>query len=120
LSLPYNKKLIASAKRLRGNMTRQEKHLWYDFLSSYSPRFQRQKTISNFIVDFYCHEAKLIIELDGSQHYSEDGLGYDAKRTAILESIGLHVLRLTNHDVDKRFAGTCALIDSIIIQRMAK
>ena len=120
MSLPYNKKLIASARRLRGNMTRQEKRLWYDFLSGHSPRFQRQKTISNFIVDFYCHEVKLVIELDGGQHYSENGLGYDAKRTAILESRGLHVLRITNHDVDKNFAEVCALIDSVIIQRMAK
>jgi len=120
MSLPYNKNLIASARRLRANMTRQEKHLWYDFLSGYSPRFQRQKTISNFIVDFYCHEAKLVIELDGGQHYSENGLGYDAQRTAILESFGLSVLRVTNYDVDNNFAEACALIDSVIIERIAK
>ncbi len=70
MSLEYNKKLIPRAKELRKNMTKQENHLWYDFLRIYPVRFQRQKTIDNYIADFYCHKAKLIIELDGSQHFT--------------------------------------------------
>ncbi len=110
MSLKYNKKLIPRARELRRNMTRQEKHLWYDFLSSFPVRFQRQKTIDNFIVDFYCHKAKLVVELDGSQHYTEDGLEYDNARTAVLNAYGLRVLRFSNHDVDTNFQGVCALI----------
>ncbi len=75
MSLKYNGKLIPRAKDLRKNATRQENHLWYDFLRTFPVRFQRQKAIDGFIADFYCHKARLIIELDGSQHYTDDGLG---------------------------------------------
>ena len=68
--------LIPFAKELRKNATKQEKHLWYDFLSSYPIRFQRQKAIDNFIVDFYCHQAKFVVEIDGDQHYTDKGLAY--------------------------------------------
>ena len=74
MSLTYQKNLIPRAKELRANATRHENHLWYDFLRTYPIRFQRQKTIDRFIVDFYCHRAKLVIELDGSQHFTEEGL----------------------------------------------
>ena len=70
----HNSKLTSNAKVLRKNMTKEERHLWYDFLRSYPVRFLRQKVIDNYVVDFYCHDARLIIELDGSQHYSENGL----------------------------------------------
>lgn len=114
LSLPYNKKLIPRAKQLRKDMTKQERHLWYDFLSKYPVRFQRQKTISGFIVDFYCHSAKLVIELDGSQHYSEEGLAYDEERTKILNTYNLEVIRFSNRDVDTNFNGVCKTIDDKI------
>ena len=91
-------------------MTRQERHLWYDFLRSYPMRFQRQKAIGNYIVDFYCHQAKLVVELDGSQHY-EDGIKtYDQERTRFLEHQGLRVLRFANPDVDKQFESVCMAI----------
>ena len=77
MSLPYQEKLIPRAKELRKNATKQENHLWYDFLCSYPVQFQRLKTIDHFIADFYCHAAKLIIELDGSQHYEEQGIERD-------------------------------------------
>ena len=64
MSFDYNKKNIALARNLRKNATPQENHLWYDFLSKYTVRFQRQKAIDNFIADFYCHKARLIIEID--------------------------------------------------------
>ena len=83
--LKKNNKLLNVARILRRNMTRQEKHLWYDFLSSYPIRFQRQKTIDNFVADFYCHKAKLVIELDGSQHYTEEGTLKDEFRTDVLK-----------------------------------
>ena len=89
----YNKGIIPLAKELRANMTPEEKHLWYDFLREYPIRFQRQKTIGNYIADFYCAEASLVIELDGSQHYEEKNKESDAERTAFLESYGLTVIR---------------------------
>ena len=92
-------------------MTKQENHLWYDFLSEYPVCFQRQKTIDNFIVDFYCFSARLIIELDGSQHYSLEGQAYDTQRTEMLEKYDLKVLRFTNVDIDKNFYGVCTAID---------
>lgn len=112
MSLPYKKKLIPRAKQLRKNMTKQERHLWYDFLSKYPIRFQRQKTIAGFIVDFYCHSAKLVIELDGSQHYTEEGLAYDEKRTEILNTYSLEVVRFSNREIDTNFEGVCTLIDN--------
>ena len=114
MSLPYEKTLILKAKHLRRNMTRQERHLWYDFLSQYPIRFQRQKVIDNYIVDFYCHNAKLIVELDGSQHYSDTGIANDTKRTEILNKYGLTVLRFSNLYIDKQFEAVCTAIDNYI------
>ena len=113
MSLEYNKKLIPRAKELRRDATRQEKRLWYDFLSTYPLRFQRQKTIDNFIVDFYCHTCKLVIEIDGSQHFTEEGMTYDRERTAVLNSLGLQVVRFSNSDIDRNFDGVCRMIDKI-------
>jgi len=118
MSLEYNRKLIPRAKQLRKDMTPQEKHLWYDFLRNYPVRFQRQKTIDNFIVDFYCHKAKLVIELDGSQHTSELGIAHDRDRTVILEAYGLKVIRFFNNDVDKNFMGICEIIRLEIEERL--
>ena len=114
MSLEYNKKLIPRAKELRHSATRQENHLWYDFLSTYPIRFQRQKTIGNYIVDFYCHKAGLVIEIDGSQHYTDDGVAYDNERTAFLNSNGLRVIRFSNLDIEKSFEGVCMEIDKTI------
>ena len=96
MSLLYNGKNIPLAKSLRKNATPEENHLWYDFLSNYKIRFQRQKAIDNFIADFYCHKAKLIIEIDGSQHYTEEGRKHDDYRTEILEGYDLKIIRFTN------------------------
>ena len=114
MSLEYNEKNIPLAKNLRKNATPQEKHLWYDFLSSYEVRFQRQKAIDNFIADFYCHKAKLIIEIDGSQHFTEEGKQKDEFRTEILEGYDLKVIRITNHQVDTNFLGVCRYIDAAV------
>ena len=112
--MPFNPKSTQKAKRLRSNMTNQEKKLWYDFLAKKQPRFTRQKPIDQYIVDFYCSKARLIVEVDGSQHYTEEGVKYDAMRTATLEAYQLKVVRFTNHDIDVRFDGVCQQIDTIV------
>lgn len=96
MSLPYKGELIPRAMELRKEATRQENHLWYDFLRFYSVRFQRQKVIGPFIADFYCHKAKIVIELDGSQHYTAQGAAYDAERSRFLSGYGILVLRFSN------------------------
>ena len=81
----HNKEFVPLAKTLRKNMTKEEKHLWYDYLREYPIRFIRQKVIGKYIVDFYCAKAKLVIELDGSQHYDDKGIAKDTLRTEFLE-----------------------------------
>ena len=114
MSLEYNKKNIILAKNLRKNATPQENHLWYDFLSKYEVRFQRQKAIDNFVADFYCDRAKLVIEIDGPQHYTQRGTQKDAFRTEILEGYQLRVIRITNKQIDTNFRGVCEYIDAVI------
>ena len=114
MSLDYNKKNIVLAKNLRSNATPEENHLWYDFLSKYEIRFQRQKAIDNFIADFYCHQAKLIIEIDGSQHYAEENVKEDEFRTEILEGYNLKIIRFTNRQIDTNFHGVCKYIDDVV------
>ena len=107
----HNTKLTCNAKALRKNMTKEERHLWYDFLRSYPVRFLRQKVIDNYIADFYCHEARLIIELDGSQHYEEKDLIKDKIRTEKIESRNLTVIRIPNNEINNNFRGICEYID---------
>jgi very-short-patch-repair endonuclease len=107
-----------TARMLRKNMTRHEKHLWYDYLKQYPVRWYKQRIIENFIVDFYCSNAKLVVELDGSQHYTEQGLEYDRERSLYLEAYGLMVLRFSNDDIDKNFEGVCMEIDRVVKERM--
>ena len=114
MSLDYNEKNITLAKNLRKNATPQENHLWYDFLSKYEIRFQRQKAIDNFIADFYCYKAKIIIEIDGSQHYTKDGKEKDEFRTEILEGYDLRIIRFTNYQIDTNFGGVCRYIDTAV------
>ena len=112
--LPYNKKLTPAARELRKEMTPQEKHLWYDFLRDYPVKFYRQRVINNFIADFYCSQAKLVIELDGSQHYTEEGIAHDNERTIILESLDLRVIRFSDSDIDKNFKNVCKMIHEAV------
>ena len=109
-----NDRILNTARMLRRNLTDQERHLWYDFLQKYPVKIYKQKIIDNYIVDFYCHSAKLVIELDGSQHYTARGKECDEKRTAALEKHGLSVLRFSNKDVDERFEQVCYIIDQRI------
>ena len=114
----HNKSLVSNARTLRKNMTKEERHLWYDFLRDYPVKFLRQKVLGNYIVDFYCAEVKLIIELDGSQHYEKTGMEKDAQRTAYLEQYGIRVLRIPNNEVNQNFRGVCEYIDLAIRQSL--
>ena len=102
-----NSKLTGNAKALRKNMTKEERHLWYDFFKSLSITVNRQKVIGNYIVDFYIATEKLVIELDGSQHYEDDGIENDIKRDLFLNDLGIKVLRYSNLDVNQRFESVC-------------
>ena len=114
MSLECNKSNITLAKNLRKSATPEERHLWYDFLSKYKIRFQRQKAIDNFIADFYCHRARLIIEIDGSQHYTKIGKQKDEFRTEILEGYDLRIIRFTNNQINTNFRGVCEYIDGAV------
>jgi len=112
--LPYNQKLIDRAKILRKNMTPAERRLWNGFLKTFRFRVRSQSTIDNYIVDFYCPSLKLVIEIDGDQHCTEDGKNYDRERDVIFESYGLKVLRIINRDVFVDFDSVCRRIDEFV------
>ncbi len=102
-----NPSLTHFSQNLRSNMTKEEKHLWYDFLKKLPQTFNRQKVMGNYILDFYCAEAKIAIELDGSQHYEQKAKKNDAVRDEFLVSQGMKVLRYTNIDINNNFDGVC-------------
>ncbi len=110
----YNKKLIGNARHLRKNMTDEEKHLWYDFLSKLPIPAKRQKNVANYILDFYIPKAKIAIEVDGSQHTTKEHAEADAKRDAALSELGITVLRYRNIDVNKNFG----LVAQSIIEKI--
>ena len=117
MTIPKDNGQLENARRLRREMTPHERKLWYLFLRKYPIKIYKQRIIGRFIVDFYCASAKLVIELDGSQHYEAQGLAYDLERSAFLEALGLNVLRFTNRDVDRDFRGVCEQIDLVIQER---
>ena len=107
----YNRANIPLAKALRKNMTPWERKLWYEYLRNYPVRFQRQKAIGDYIADFYCAKAQLVIELDGGGHYTAEQTEKDALRTKTLEAMNLTVLRISNSEIDCNFSGVCDAID---------
>ena len=109
--MPDHEEMIRRARELRRNMTKEERHLWYDYLRGYPVRFMRQRPIDCYILDFYCADALLAVELDGSQHFEEAGENYDAMRTEVLNALGIAVLRIPNNEVTRNFAGVCEMID---------
>ena len=114
MALPKNNDLLKNARTLRKEMTPQELRLWYRFLRTYPVKIYKQRIIGEYIVDFYCHPARLVIEIDGSQHYDPEGIAYDKQRTAYLESLGLRVVRFSNADINVRFPAVCEEIHRII------
>lgn len=109
--IPRNVKLLSNARRLRKAMTPQERKLWYEFLRSHPLKVYRQRIIGEYIVDFYCAAARLVVEIDGGQHFTEDGEAYDQKRSAFLADMGLCVVRYSNLDIAQNFAGVCSDLD---------
>ena len=116
----HNKQLVPLAKQLRKEMTKEERRLWYDYLRTHSVRFSRQKVLGKYIADFYSAEAKLIVELDGSQHYEDRNTEKDAERTAFLEGYGLTVIRIPNNEVNRNFRGVCEYIDASVKQSLSQ
>ena len=115
----HNPDLTPRAKELRKNMTDQERHLWYSFLKDYPVRILRQKVIDDYIVDFYCHDAKIAIEIDGSQHYTDEGLEHDQIRTENISDRGITVIRIPNNEVNNNFRSVCEYIDNEIKKALA-
>ena len=112
-----NEKMKNFAQQLRKNATKEENTLWYQYLRKYSVQFRRQCILGQYIVDFYCAKARLVVELDGSQHYDIHGMAYDAQRTQYLESLGLRILRFSNTDINRNLRGVCQQIDEEVQQR---
>jgi very-short-patch-repair endonuclease len=117
---PMNRTLKSRASTMRREMTKEERKLWYTFLRTYEFRYRRQKVVPPFIVDFYCHRAKLAIEIDGSQHYSDYGKSYDQWRDGAIEKGGVKVLRFSNGDIHERFDGVKVLIDLVTRKRVGE
>ena len=119
--MPHNRKmnpnLTPYAIELRKNMTKQERHLWYNFLRKYPIRIMRQRVIGKYIADFYCAKAKLVIEIDGSQHYTDEGFQRDIEREKFMQSFGIKTIRYSNNEVDNSFESVCLDIDRIIKER---
>ena len=103
----YNKQLVSSAQELRKNMAKEEKHLWYDFLKRLPVTVNRQKNIGNYIVDFFISHKRIVIELDGSQHGTEEIYKADLLRDNELSKLGITVLRYSNIDINSRFTAVC-------------
>ena len=106
------------AQQLRKNLTKEERHLWYDFLKEYPVQFRRQYQVGPYYLDFYCYQASLAVELDGSQHMEPEGYAYDLKRTRFLGERGIKVLRFSNLDVLKNFEAVCEVIDTEVSQTL--
>ena len=116
----HNKMLTENAKILRNNMTKEEKHLWYDYLRKCPVRFSRQKVLGKYIADFYSAEAKIVIELDGAQHFEKENRIYDEKRTEFLEKYDLKIIRIPNGEINTNFEGICRYIDKQIEQSLSQ
>ena len=114
----YNKSNVKIAKILRKNATPWENTLWHKFLKDYPIRFQRQKSIGNFIVDFYCAKARLVVELDGGQHFLPQEKEKDVQRTQELKKQNLQIVRFCNNDIDNNFEGVCLCIDKIVKENL--
>ena len=118
MTIPKDNSQLENARRLRREMTPHERKLWFLFLRKYPVKIYKQRIIGKYIVDFYCASAKLVIEVDGSQHYEPQGMAYDIERSAFLSALGLEVLRFSNREIDREFRGVCEQIDMTIQKRL--
>ena len=117
-NLPYDPRMKERVLKLRRNMTPMEKKLWFSYLRTYPVRIYKQRPIRSFVADFYCPKARLVIELDGPQHYTEEGKQYDAERSAVFEQYGVNVIRFSNEEVSAHFETVCEQIHRTIMDRM--
>ena len=115
-----SEQIVSYAKDLRNNMTKEENHLWYDFLRSYSIKFTRQEVIGHYIADFYCPTVKLVIEIDGKSHHSEEAQIYDTERTNFFENHGITVIRFFNTEVSLHFYNVCLDIDRVVNELLSE
>ena len=120
IAMEHDKKLTANAQKLRREMTPEERKLWYMFLKRLPFTVNRQKVIGKYIVDFYCHRARVAIELDGTQHYEPEGKAYDARRDEYLHHCGITVLRYSNLEINKEFESVCSHILFIMEKTLGK
>ena len=118
--MEQNIKSRRTAQKLRHQQTKEERHLWYDFLKTYPVQFRRQYPGGCDYVDFFCYQAGLVVELDGSQHTEPEAIAYDRERTAFLEEQGYFVLRISNLDIWRNFAGVCAFVDNHVKLRLSE
>lgn len=116
----YKKSHRAISQQLRKSMTVYEQRLWYGFLKDYPVHFYRQRPVNRFVVDFYCSKARLVVELDGGQHFTQNGAISDSERTKILEQYGLAVLRFSNNDVENSFDNVCTAIHTAVQSRISE
>ena len=117
MTIPKDNRQLENARRLRREMTTHERKIWYLFLRKYPVKIYKQRIIGRFIVDFYCASARLVIELDGSQHYEPQSMAYDTERSTFLSALGLEVLRFSNREIDREFNAVCERIDTVVKQR---
>ena len=118
MNIPKDNSQLEKARQLRRELTPHERKLWYLFLRTYPVKMYKQRIIGKFIVDFYCASAKLVIEVDGSQHYEPQGMKHDAERSAFLSDLGLEVLRFSNREIDREFRSVCEQIDITVQKRL--
>ena len=111
-------KLFDYSKELRLNMTKEEKKIWYDYLSKSPIRFRRQYIIGNYIADFYSHILKLVIEIDGKQHYEEEQGNHDIERTQYMNDLGIKVIRIDNKEINSNFRSVCHMLDEYILKQV--
>lgn len=110
----YKHRNVALARELRKNMTKEERRLWYEYLRDSNCRWRRQHPVGNYILDFYCPRLKLAIELDGSEHYSDDKIfTNDSMRSGYLRDLGIYVIRFSNLDIRRNLSGVCDYIDRV-------
>lgn len=118
MTIPKDNSQLENARQLRREMTPHERKLWYLFLRKYPVKIYKQRIIGRYIADFYCASARLVIEVDGSQHFEPQGMDYDSERSKFLETLGLKVLRFSNREIDREFQSVCTQIDLTIQKRL--
>lgn len=118
MSIPKDNRQLEKARQLRREMTPHERKLWYLFLRKYPVKIYKQRIIGSYIADFYCAAAKLVVEVDGSQHFEPQGVNRDSERSKFLEALGLKVLRFSNREIDREFHSVCKQIDFTIQERL--